>query len=114
MSFYIINMKYKIDKFQSSMHYKLIFFFFITLNAIAFGLYDYSYRLNHTSIYSLSINKKAFIIEIICNIFFSLEVIIKIFLTGAISNKNSYLRNLEGLINTFLLILKYLKLNSFH
>lgn len=76
------------------------------LNLIAFGLYDFSYRLHHKESDSIKNNKVAYVLEIITNVFFTIELIAQLIVFGLIFDNNCYLRKPEGIFNFIIFVLK--------
>jgi hypothetical protein len=88
--------------------FKRVMLFFLLLNLVAYGLYDYEYRLEiKGEIGEIDNNIVAFYLELICNIFFSFEFLLRSMSIGVICEKYTYLRTGEGLMNFVLLIIKF-------
>lgn len=80
---------------------------FLILNLVAFGLYNFEYRLSAEGVSSdLAENVAAFYLELFCNLFFSLELVLRIIAAGAVLEPYAYLRTGEGVTNFLLFILK--------
>lgn len=58
----------------------------------------------------LEINMVANNLEFVCNIFFTFEIVLKMFSMGVIFQSYAYLRTREGFVNFILFILKYNKI----
>ena len=81
--------------------------FFLLLNLMAYGLNDYAYRLEEFGeAQELDKNIAAFYLELICNLFFTVEFALRLVAIGVIFENYAYLRTGEGVMNFMLLILK--------
>ncbi len=79
---------------------------FTFLNLIAYAIYDYSERIPGLEV-NQDINEISKNIEIICNIFFLIEMIINIVSMGFVIEKGSYLRNYWNIINFISVVSRY-------
>lgn len=81
--------------------------FFLLLNLIAYGLNDYAYRLKEFGeAQEFDKNIVAYYLELICNLFFTVEFALRLVAIGVIFENYAYLRTGEGVMNFLLLILK--------
>jgi len=78
------------------------------INILVYCLHDFSFRIYINNPETEKLNEVLFYIELLCNFFFCVEMILNILAHGLILNHNSYLRNAWNCVNFLIVISSFL------
>ncbi|KAL4468535.1 hypothetical protein ABPG74_005038 [Tetrahymena malaccensis] len=98
-------------KLTNTIYYKRIALLFTLLQIAGFFMIDYTYRKEiNLEKYQIFANKISYIFDLICNVVFTVELIVNIIVYGLWQNKYSYFKNKWNTLLFFVLISSWISL----